>query len=115
MNLSYIVMRQMIFLHLHQIFVLLSKNFHLLVKNFATDAKSSPFPILFIGCILAILSAIFSFLSKKFDIFEFVKLGAIQFTLMFGAYSAAERVKPSTAAFADETMHGLENLVCCHC
>jgi len=44
-------------------------------------------------------------LSKKFDIFELVKLGAIQFTLMFGAYSAARaKVKPSTAPFADETM-----------
>ena len=64
-----------------------------------------PLPILFSGCILAILSAIFSFLSKKFDIFELVKLGAIQFTLIFGAYSAASaRVKPSTAPFAEETM-----------
>ena len=35
-------------------------------------------------------------------ILDFVKLGATQFTLIFGANSAAsETVKPSTAAFAD--------------
>ena len=57
------------------------------------------------GCILAIPSATFSFLSKKFEIFEFVKLGAIQLTLTFGANSAAKaKVKPSIAPFADETI-----------
>ena len=50
--------------------------------------------------ILAICCALF--LSIGSAILEFVKLGAIQFTLMFGANSAAsETVKPSTAAFAD--------------
>ena len=74
-------------------------------KNFATEAESLPSPILFKGCILAILSAIFSFLSKKFEIFEFVRLGAIQFILTFGASSAAKaKVKPSIAPFADETI-----------
>ena len=35
-------------------------------------------------------------------ILDFVKLGAIQFTLIFGANSAASvTVNPSTAAFAD--------------
>jgi hypothetical protein len=60
-----------------------------LIRNLATEEESSPSPILFSGCILAILSAIFSFLSKNSEIFDFVKLGAIQFTLMFGANSAA--------------------------
>ena len=43
--------------------------------------------------------------TKKFDIFDLVKLGAIQFTLIFGANSAAkETVNPSIAPFADATM-----------
>ena len=43
-------------------------------------------------------------------IFELVKLGAIQFTLMFGANSAAsETVKPSTAAFVDAIIAWLVN------
>ena len=38
-------------------------------------------------------------------IFEFVRLGAMQFTLMYGANSAAnETVNPSTAAFAEPIM-----------
>jgi hypothetical protein len=38
-------------------------------------------------------------------ILDFVKLGAIQLTLMFGANSAArDTVKPSTAAFAEAIM-----------
>ena len=41
--------------------------------------------------------------NKKFEIFDFVKLGAIQFILIFGANSAArETVKPSIAALTDE-------------
>ena len=41
----------------------------------------------------------------KFEILDFVKLGAIQFTLIFGANSAArETVRPSIAALADEIM-----------
>ena len=44
-------------------------------------------------------------MSKKFEIFEFVKLGAIQLTLTLGANSAAKaKVRPSTAPFADETI-----------
>jgi len=44
-------------------------------------------------------------LSKKFEILEFVKLGAIQLTLTFGANSAAKaKVRPSIAPFADETI-----------
>ena len=74
-------------------------------KNFAIEDVSVPSPILFIGCIFAIPSAIFSFLSKLEDIFDFVKLGAMQFTLTLGAYSAAnETVKPSIAPFAEETI-----------
>ena len=39
-------------------------------------------------------------------ILDLVKLGATQFTLMFGANSAAkETVNPSTAAFADRCSH----------
>ena len=38
-----------------------------------------------------------------FAIFDFVKLGAMQFTLMLGASSAARAtVKPSTPDFAEE-------------
>ena len=51
------------------------------------------------------LSAIFSFLSINSEIFDFVKLGAIQFILMLGANSAANAsVKPSTAPFAEDTI-----------
>ena len=74
-------------------------------KKLATDEESLPSPNLFNGCILAMLSAIFSFFNKKFEIFEFVKLGAIQFTLIFGASSAAkETVSPSTAPLAEATI-----------
>ena len=39
----------------------------------------------------------------KFEILDFIKLGAIQFILIFGASSAArDTVKPSIAALADE-------------
>ena len=43
------------------------------------------------------------FSNKKFEILDFVNLGAIQFILIFGASSAArDTVKPSIAALADE-------------
>ena len=43
------------------------------------------------------------FSNKKFEILDFIKLGAIQFILIFGASSAArDTVKPSIAALADE-------------
>ena len=46
-------------------------------------------------------------------IFDFVKLGATQFTLMFGANSAArETVKPSTAAFVDAMIAWLVKPLC---
>ena len=74
-------------------------------KKFATDAESLPSPTLFKGCILAMLSAIFSFFKIKFAILDFDILGAIQFTLMFGANSAAkDTVNPSIAPLADETI-----------
>ena len=45
------------------------------------------------------------FFNKNSEIFELVKLGAIQFTLILGANSAAkEMVKPSTAPFAEATI-----------
>ena len=79
-------------------------------KNFAIEDESLPFPILLRGCILAIPSAIFSFFNKNSEIFELVKLGAIQFTLILGANSAAnEIVKPSTAPFAEATIAWLGN------
>ena len=72
-------------------------------KKFAKFAESSPSPILFNGCILAIDSSIEEFLIIDLAIFDLVKLGAIQFTLMLGASSAAKAtVKPSTAALAGE-------------
>ena len=71
-------------------------------KNFARAAESCPSPNLFSGCAFAIPSAKALFFSIGSAIFEFVKLGAIQFTLILGANSAArETVKPSTAALAD--------------
>ena len=46
-------------------------------------------------------------------IFELVKLGAIQFTLIFGANSAAnETVNPSTAALAEAIIAWLVNPLC---
>ena len=54
-------------------------------RNFAIEEESLPSPNLFIGCILSILSAIFSFFNKNSEIFDFVKLGAIQFTIILGA------------------------------
>ena len=55
-------------------------------------------------------SSAFEFFNKKFDIFDFVKLGAIQFTLILGASSAAKAtVKPSTPALEDEIILWLEN------
>ena len=72
-------------------------------KNLAKFAASKPSPILFKGCSLDIESILFKFCNKNVDIFDFVKLGAIQFTLVCGASSAARAtVKPSTAAFAGE-------------
>ena len=56
------------------------------------------------------LSAIFSFFKIKFAILDFVILGAIQLTLIFGANSAArETVRPSIAPFAEATMLWLVN------
>ena len=55
--------------------------------------------------LLEITSTNFSFFSKKFEIFDFVKLGAIQFTLMLGANSAAnDTVSASTAPLAEATI-----------
>ena len=46
-----------------------------------------------------------SFLRRKLEILELVKLGAIQLTLTFGANSAANaNVKPSIAPLAEETI-----------
>ena len=74
-------------------------------KKFAKLAESTPFPILFNGCIFAIESSIVEFLITELAIFDLVKLGAIQLILIFGASSAAKAtVKPSTAAFTDEIM-----------
>ena len=71
-------------------------------KKLTKAEKSSPVPILLRGCILAILSTIFSFFNIGAAIFDFDKLGAIQLTLTLGANSAAsDTVKPSTAAFAE--------------
>ena len=69
----------------------------------AKFAASIPSPILLNGCNFAIDSSIFEFLITFFAIFDFVKLGAIQFTLMLGANSAAKAtVKPSTPDLAEE-------------
>ena len=47
-------------------------------------------------------SAIAEFFNIGWAILEFVKLGAIQFTLIFGANSAARLIeRSSTAAYAD--------------
>ena len=59
---------------------------------------------------LAIPSANALFFNIGSAIFELVRLGAIQFTLMFGANSAArDTVKPSTAAFVDAIIVWLVN------
>ena len=72
-------------------------------ENFDKLAASEPSPILFKGCNFAMDSSVLEFLITVFAIFDFDKLGAIQFTLMFGASSAAKAtVKPSTPDFADE-------------
>ena len=77
----------------------------MLNKNFAIEDESLPSPILLRGCIFAIPSAIFSFFNKNSEIFELVRLGAMQLTLILGANSAAnETVKPSTAPFAEATI-----------
>ena len=56
------------------------------------------------------LSAIFSFFKIKFAILDLVILGAIQFTLIFGANSAAkDTVSPSIAPLAEDTMLWLVN------
>ena len=71
-------------------------------KNLARAAESLPSPNLLRGCAFAIPSAIAVFFNIGSAILDFVKLGATQFTLMFGANSAArETVNPSTAAFAE--------------
>ena len=68
-------------------------------KKLARFAESEASPILFKGCVFAIDSAILEFFMTDSDIFDFVKLGAIQFILTWGASSAAKAtVKPSTAA-----------------
>ena len=75
----------------------------LVSKKLAKLAESNPSPILFNGCILAIELSIAEFLITELDIFDFVKLGAIQFIRILGASSAAKAtVKPSIAALADE-------------
>ena len=77
-------------------------------KNLAIAAMSFPSPILFIGWAFLIPSAIILFFNIGWEIFEFVKLGAIQFTLIFGANSAArEIVNPLTAALADAIIEWL--------
>ena len=71
-------------------------------KNFARAAPSFPSPILFKGCAFAIPCARTVFFNIGCAIFELVKLKATQFTLIFGANSAAiDTAKPSTAAFAE--------------
>ena len=72
-------------------------------KKLAKFAESAPIPILFKGCNFAIDSSIVEFLIIELAILDLVKLGAIQFTLIFGANSAANaNVKPSTAALAED-------------
>ena len=79
-------------------------------KNLAIAAVSFPSPILFKGCALAIPSATILFFKIGSAIFEFVKLGAIQFTLMLGANSAAkETVKPSIAPLTEAIILWLLN------
>ena len=81
------------------------KTFDMIILDPPKFAESKGSPILFNGCSFAIDSSIFSFLITNFAIFDFVKLGAIQFILIFGASSAAnETVKPSTADFAEDIM-----------
>ena len=72
------------------------------IRNLASEAESFPSPKRFSGWALAIPSAKALFFNIGSAILELVKLGAIQFTLIFGANSAArETVKPSTAAFVE--------------
>ena len=72
------------------------------IKNLASAAESFPSPNLFRGCALAIPSAIVGFFNIGSAILDFDKLGAIQFTLICGANSAASvTVSPSTAALAE--------------
>ena len=64
--------------------------------------RSFPSPNLFNGCAFAIPSASALFFNIGSAILEFVRLGAIQLTLIFGANSAAsETVSPSTAALVE--------------
>ena len=72
-------------------------------KNFAVSAKSSGLPTLFIACLVGICSASLALSKIGFAIFDCVILGAIQFTLILGANSAArDVVKPWIAHFAVE-------------
>ena len=72
------------------------------IRNFASEAESLPSPSLFNGWAFAIPSAKTLFLSIGSAIFELVKLGAMQFTLILGAnYAAKETVNPSTAALVE--------------
>ena len=74
-------------------------------KKLAKAAESKPSPNLFKGCCFAIASEIFGFFNILEAIFELLKLGAIQFTLMFGANSdASETVSPSNDALTGEIM-----------
>ena len=83
------------------------------IRNFASEAESSPSPNLFNGWAFAMPSANALFFSIGSAIFELVKLGAIQFTLIFGANSAAnETVNPSTAALAEAIIAWLVNPLC---
>ena len=67
-----------------------------------------PSPILFKGCAFAIPSARTVFFNIGWAVFELVKLNATQFTLIFGANSAArETVKPSTAALVEAIIEWL--------
>ena len=79
-------------------------------RNLDKLAASEPSPILFKGCSFAIVSSVLEFLITLCAIFDFDKLGAIQFTLMLGASSAAKAtVKPSTPDLADEIILWLMN------
>ena len=73
-------------------------------KNSAKLAISSVVPIRFIGCRCAFASLFCSVLSKEEANGESVSEGAMPFTLIFGAYSAANALtKPSIAPFDAET------------
>ena len=83
------------------------------MRNFAREAESFPSPNLFKGWAFAIPSANALFFNIGSAIFELVKLGAMQFTLMLGANSAAnETVNPSTAAFVEAIIAWLVNPLC---